>query len=314
MPKGNAQPGLAVVRGEPQGSTAKTHVETSATRHGHKVIHGQVSAGAGALSGVPAQKSADLTPGKARFEVKHTPSALSDVETVELLPRSVRQSGGSGAPRSTRVLISWNPAAARQKVRAGLRALRVGTFMETVAQRTGVSPEQLLLSLEQATHGVDATHPASGLSENEADTLASIGVSLEGPEGDPTGAAQVALGQAQLLRFADEALTSKEAAELLGVGASRVRQMVKDRDLWSLAEHEVRVPQWQIVNGKPVPGLRHLAEAARSLHPFTVSRFMERPSVDLLLEGQKVSPIDWLVSGGDPQRVADLLVGRALAG
>ena len=65
----------------------------------------------------------------------------------------------------------------------------------------------------------------------------------------------------------------------------------------------------QLVGSRPLPGLEVIAEAAAGVHPLTLAGFMTRSDVDLEVDGEPVSPIEWLVAGGDPAAVADLAAG-----
>jgi hypothetical protein len=98
--------------------------------------------------------------------------------------------------------------------------------------------------------------------------------------------------------------------ELLQVGKTRVSQMATNRSLYSFSDEEGarRFPRWQFVGRRPIPGLPTvLAALDPDVHPLTVSFWMNERNVDLEQEGGTVSPVSWLVTGGAPARVAELI-------
>jgi hypothetical protein len=99
------------------------------------------------------------------------------------------------------------------------------------------------------------------------------------------------------------------AAEL-GVDRSRISQRVAERSLYffTLSGEERFFPRWQVVGGKTLHGLRTvLADLDPNLHPLTVDNWFTTPSVDLVAEGELMSPVDWLATGGKPEALDDLI-------
>ena len=151
--------------------------------------------------------------------------------------------------------------------------------------------------------GRRVTEPAGEFPSAEAAVLEEGGVDLSPPAaGEPDPLARTAARYAALLATA---LTTKEAAGLLGTGESRVRQRLKEKTLYSVkAGRENRLPAFQFEGGKEVPGvgevLRHMD---RSVHPVALSNWFTLPNPDLYLdegEDRAVSPREWLLSGGSP--------------
>ncbi len=145
--------------------------------------------------------------------------------------------------------------------------------------------------------------PAGELSSGEAAVLEEGGLDLSpsvAEEPDPL--ARTAAKYAALLATA---LTTREAAGLLGTGESRVRQRLKEKTLYAVkAGRENRLPAFQFEGGKEVPGigeiLRHMD---RSVHPVALSNWFTLPNPDLHLDEEEekaVSPREWLLSGGAP--------------
>lgn len=102
-------------------------------------------------------------------------------------------------------------------------------------------------------------------------------------------------------------VSASEAAELLGKGRPQVSRDLKGQKLYGIrVGSHWRVPRWQFVGGAAVPGLDKIVPAIpESLHPTAVEGFMT--SVQDELGG--VTPIRFLVSGGDPVVVAELVDG-----
>ena len=187
------------------------------------------------------------------------------------------------------------------------------SLLERTAARFGLAAEDLLASL--ARSAVDVSDRSGGLPAAERDALDRAGISLEGDLEDPTGAGQVALGLARSRRLRDDALSVAQAAAALKVTPGRVRQLVSAGAVVTLpgGESSHLLPAWQVVDGRLLPGLEAVATAAVGLHPLTLAGFMTRPDEDLVVDGQAVSPIDWLLTGGDPDVVAQLVAGLRIA-
>lgn len=168
--------------------------------------------------------------------------------------------------------------------------------------------DEFLGTLMQAA--VAAGDPAHLLPAAELDALAEAGIDLVGKSGDPTGAIQVALGASRFAQFRAEALSVKEAAKELRLTAGRVRQLITNGDAVAFVgdDGNYLMPRWQFHDGALVPGLRQFAEVISAAHPFTLAAFMTRPDPDLEVgvDGEPASPVEWLVGGGDPEVVADL--------
>ena len=126
-------------------------------------------------------------------------------------------------------------------------------------------------------------------------------------EGEPNALAAAAVEVATLL---DESLPVADAAALLGVNESRVRQRLTSRppSLIGIKDGRAwRVPRYQFARGRLVPGLeRVIARLPGALHPVALRRFLETASEELVIAGRAVAPIDWLRRGNDPETVAAL--------
>ena len=102
-----------------------------------------------------------------------------------------------------------------------------------------------------------------------------------------------------------------QAAVRMGVSASRVRHLVSDGGLRAIRTgRALALPLWQFDDaGHPLPGLRAiLAATSAGEHPLAMQAFMTTPQLDLQGGDEKpMTPKAWLLSGGDPNAVADLL-------
>jgi excisionase family DNA binding protein len=148
------------------------------------------------------------------------------------------------------------------------------------------------------------TDPGKEFSEEEITALEEGGLDLSPQEeGGPDPLARTAAKYVALLA---SALTTKEAAEVLEVSESRVRQRLGEGTLYGVkAGRENRLPAFQFEGGKEVPGIAQvLKRIDRSLHPVAVLNWFMLPNPDLFLdeeEARPVSPRHWLLSGGDPE-------------
>jgi hypothetical protein len=144
----------------------------------------------------------------------------------------------------------------------------------------------------------------SPLTEPERALLAEGGFDARRPRGAPSSV-RVAAEYAALL---GDALTAGEAARRLGVDESRIRQRLGEGSLYGVKlRGGWRLPRFQFGRKGIVPGIDVvLMRAPRDLHPIELYTWLSTPDVDLELAGRAVSPLEWLKTGGDPRRAADL--------
>ena len=114
-----------------------------------------------------------------------------------------------------------------------------------------------------------ATDPGKEFSEEEITALEEGGLDLSPQEAGPDPLARTA---AKYVAMLASALPTKEAAEALEVGESRVRQRLREGTLYGVkAGRENRLPVFQFEGGKEVPGIaKVLKHVDRSLHPVAV--------------------------------------------
>jgi len=116
--------------------------------------------------------------------------------------------------------------------------------------------------------------------------------------------------QAEYMGLLEESLSAAEAAKLLHVDVSRVRQRLRERSLFGL-EHEGswRLPRFQFERRLVIPGLAQVLKALPpDLFPLDVVDWFLLPDPDLQLDSDPapLSPRQWLMSGRSVERVATL--------
>lgn len=107
-------------------------------------------------------------------------------------------------------------------------------------------------------------------------------------------------------------LSPEEVAAKLGVDIAQVHQRQEEGHLFAFtAEGERRYPLWQFTGDprQPVlPGLPQLVSAfPKDMHPASILGFMSTHQSIAPSDGSPVTPVDWLLQGGDPQELIDIL-------
>lgn len=167
--------------------------------------------------------------------------------------------------------------------------------------------EMVALSVGSMPVGRRREEPWRELTAAEAGVLERGGLDLSGP----SEGRQLARTAAKYAAMLASSLTITEAAALLGVSKSRIRQRIGERSLYGVrAGRQWRLPRFQFAGDEEVPGI---AEVVRRMpvdvHPVSAENFFTLPNPDLYLdeeEEQPVSPREWLLSGGSPETVAPL--------
>ena len=196
----------------------------------------------------------------------------------------------------------------------------------TVRGLAPTAPATLNAALRQVLDAMPTMlygEPSGELTEAEREVLIDGGVRLDAkPQGDPLAATT-----AQFAALVSTSLTTKEAATRLGMPESRIRQMIARRTLYSvLLDNRRHIPAFQFARrggssrragpspstaeGVLVPNIAKVnAALPDDLHPVEVQTWYTQPHVDLFIGDDvdaRVSPLDWLRSGGDASRVAQL--------
>jgi hypothetical protein len=107
--------------------------------------------------------------------------------------------------------------------------------------------------------------------------------------------------QAQYMALLEESLSAAEAAKLLRVDVTRVRQRLRERSLYGLEyEGTWRLPRLQFERRLVIPGLAQVLKALPpDLFPLDVVDWFLLPETELQLESDAapLSPRTWLLSG-----------------
>ena len=153
------------------------------------------------------------------------------------------------------------------------------------------------------------SEPAAVLSKAELDALEETGLSTKPWVGD---VAQDPLTKTivDYMALIETGLSTAEAATMLDVDVSRIRQRIRDRSLVGVEyEGEWRLPRFQFERKKALPGLAEvLAALPAGLNPLDVATWFLEPNIDVEADeaGTPVSPRAWLLHGGSPSTVARL--------
>jgi hypothetical protein len=167
--------------------------------------------------------------------------------------------------------------------------------------------EDLVIEAVEQMRDVVAADPARDLTRAETEVLARGGFELDARDlGDHDPLARTVAEYAALLATS---LTVEQAAKLLGVDPSRVRQRLAARTLYGIKTHRGwRLPTFQFEDSVgTLPGLEEVLPALDpDLHPISVYRWLVTPSPDLEIDGEAVSPTVWLRAGGTPRQAAEI--------
>ncbi len=163
--------------------------------------------------------------------------------------------------------------------------------------------------LTTATTRRPGRHNAAELPIAELDALRSVCALKDhvivGADNDP-----LIGSQAQYMALLEESLSAAEAAKLLRVDVSRVRQRLRERSLFGLEYGgSWRLPRFQFERRLVIPGLAQVLKALPSdLFPLDVVDWFLLPDPELQSESDAspLSPREWLLSGRAIETVARL--------
>ena len=142
--------------------------------------------------------------------------------------------------------------------------------------------------------------PTTDFSGAEAKALRSVGAFKEKAsiraENDP-----LIKSHAQYMALLEDSLSAAEAAKLLRVDVSRVRQRLRERSLFGIEyEGSWRLPRFQFERRLVIPGLAQVLKALPlDLFPLDTVDWFVLPDPDLQLDSDAapLSPREWLLSG-----------------
>lgn len=106
-----------------------------------------------------------------------------------------------------------------------------------------------------------------------------------------------------------QTLSAVEVAGLTGKSRSQITRDLNGEKLYGLSVgRHWRIPRWQFVEGAVLPGLAEVVPAIpQHLHPSVVEGFMTTPQDEL----DSRTPINYLMTGGNPAQVAELVAELA---
>ena len=185
-----------------------------------------------------------------------------------------------------------------------------GALSRTVQVPHPAGMRELELGLEGALFAVEQLSarraPSVGtLSEAEMALFEQGGL----PAPDPARKTASDVGAVEYGMLLDHSLSVDEAARLMTVNGSRIRQRLASRELFGIKDgRSWRIPRFQFDRGRLVPGIEQvLPVLPEGMHPVAVNRWLKTPNEDLEIEADAiVSPLEWLTSGRDPSRVREL--------
>ncbi len=154
--------------------------------------------------------------------------------------------------------------------------------------------------LTTATTSPSNHWPAAEFSAAEIKALRGVGAfkddAIVGATDDP-----LIRSHAQYMALLEESLSASEAAKLLRVDVSRVRQRLRERSLFGLEyDGSWRLPRFQFERRLVIPGLAQVLKALPSdLFPLDVVDWFLLSDSELQLESDPapLSPREWLLSG-----------------
>jgi hypothetical protein len=181
-----------------------------------------------------------------------------------------------------------------------------------LASRLNTSPTALLAALASTVEQSLDQPSGNAFSEAEAVALKDAGVNLRGPSA--SDADPVLRTAARVAQLASRGLTVAQFAERTGVTQGRIRQRLVEPSLYAFRmSGDQQIADWQLDGASTLPGLDVIVPAIpRELHPLAIENFMTRPNGDLEVDGEALSPAEWLRSGGSPSVVADLVTASTI--
>ncbi len=191
--------------------------------------------------------------------------------------------------QSGEVVLQPSAIAVRRLFRASARALMVNRPLREVA--------------------TPASEPAAVLSKAELKALEEAGLSTK-PWVSDVARDPLTKTIVDYMALIETSLSTAEAAAMLDVDVSRIRQRIRERSLYGVEfEGEWRLPRFQFERSKVLPGLAEVLSALPAeLNPLDVATWFLEPNIDLEADedAPPMSPRAWLLRGRSPRTVAQL--------
>ncbi len=269
-------------------------------------------------------------------ELPHKHAApTSAAQTTRQPPASILRYNFTVAQHVRRNEVASSAADAMDELEAAGYANAVQAMMDRLATETGLSSTAKDLGVVAAnTAGALATgSEASGLpiatvaallvsvfsgaradgqrrsvplTPPEQPVWERVGASFRGADSEVSNRARSRI--AFDLLVLDSIVGDTDMARELGVDRTRVSQRVSEKSLYAFDGPSGRCfPRWQIFKGKPIRELKALLTAFDpTLHPLTVDHWVKARNVELEVDGEAVTPIEWLSTGGNIDLITEL--------
>lgn len=113
-------------------------------------------------------------------------------------------------------------------------------------------------------------------------------------------------------------MSDLEVEDWLEIGSAKRLWMLSVGELFAfLSDGELRYPTRQFTDDREQPILPHLSRLIPAfddgMHPASILRFMTKPHDRLTLSCEPVSPADWLLRGGDVQKLVKILDAQLMS-
>jgi hypothetical protein len=179
----------------------------------------------------------------------------------------------------------------------------------TVRKLFRLSAQALLANRPLSQVASAGAGPAAQLSKTELGALERVGLSTR-PWAGAVADDPLAQTIVDHMALVETSLGTAQAAKMLGVDVSRVRQRLREGSLLGVEyEGEWRLPRVQFERNKVLPGLPAvLAALPLDVTPLDATTWLLEPNVDLegRTDGLPLSPRQWLLRGNAPEQVVRL--------
>jgi hypothetical protein len=247
---------------------------------------------------------------------RHEEIIVEPVELADFGPDVVRTGAGSGKTELfLRVLVTTNFDALLEETAAGsgrfaevvrnalMHEVQLNQLVHRAAPELGVDGLISLLGNAFAVIGAKSVAPHAHFTEAEIDELSQSGLlRSKGADRPSRTSGRTATEFAVILT---DSLSVPQAADLLEVDQSRIRQRLTERTLYGIKVGRAwRLPRFQFKDDGQIRGLDQvLPQLPSTLHPVALQRWLSSPSSDLELDDEAVSPLEWLEATGDAATV-----------
>lgn len=166
---------------------------------------------------------------------------------------------------------------------------------------------QLLLVPGNQSYGWISTH-APAASKPMEDALLEGGFKLDAADLEDGGPLARTTARYKRLLATSHGLT--EVSRMLAISENDVLQRLTDRTLSGVQGHDGwNILGFQFEGNRLLPGLEQVLPLLHEeLHPVAVYNWFTNPNPDLTIQGESVSPRQWLLSGRSAARVARIAI------